>query len=469
MTLATIPRYDYDRVKGTDQHAVVIGASMAGMLAARVLADRYSTVTVVDRDPLPDEAVARRGVPQSRQPHGLLEGGRATLEDLFPGYCEALVEAGGVVVDIATELEHYDEGEPLARDPAVTETPMYCATRPLFDFVVRQQLATVEGVELRGSCQFLDYLLDGDTVRGVRIRDEAGETGELAADLVVDATGRASRTPAWLEANGYPRPELDEVRIDLSYATVLLERPSDDRRTMLVPASYPDTRGAVIVPVEGDRWAVNLHGFHGDHPPSDVHGFRTFAADLSTPAVLELLDTHRLVDDEVHQYPIPSSRRYRYDELETFPGGLLVVGDAIASFNPIYAQGITVAALEALSLHHVLADGDDALAERFFDRAASVVNLAWSLSVGPDFAFPETEGVHPGGNALVERYMARLLRRAHYDPKLTDTFGRVIGFEQPPTSLFRPAVLWRVLSPVASARGRSEDLPDPTASGHAKE
>lgn len=467
MTLATIPRYDPDRITGTDGHAVVVGASMAGMLAARVLADRYASVTVIDRDPLPDEPVARRGVPQSAQPHGLLEGGRATIEDLFPGYFDALVDAGGVPVDIGTEVETYNDGIQLARGEMESKT-MYCATRPLFDLIARRHLRDIDGVGLRGSCQFVAYLVDdASTIRGVRIRDETGETVELAADLVVDATGRTSRTPAWLDAHGHPRPQLDEVRIDLSYGTVVVERPPDDRRMMLIPAAYPATRGGVVVPVENNRWVVNVHGFHGDHPPSDARELRTFAAGLATPAVLELLRNHSLVDEAVHQYPIPSSRRYRYETLDRFPEGLLVVGDAIASFNPIYAQGMTVAALESLWLHHVLAEGDDDLASRFFGRAAAVVDLAWSMSVGPDFAFPETEGPEPSRNGLVGRYLSRLTRRARHDPYLTDAFSQVIQFEHPPSSLFRPSVLWRVFAPRRRTRSDRDTGASPYSAGAA--
>lgn len=448
MTLATIPSYDPGRLDPVEGHAVVLGGSMAGMLVARVLADRYESVTVVDRDPLPDDDVARRGVPQSMQPHGLLEGGRATIESLFPGFCDAVVQAGGVRVDVDAEVQTFVGGTPKATRET-DSPPMYCATRSRFDQVVRRFLRRTDGVTLRDECRFLDYLTDDEatSVIGVRLRDESGDEMELSADLVVDATGRVSRTPAWLESNGYERPPLDEVKIDLVYGTVLVERPPDDRRTMLVPAVHPSTRGSVVVPVEDGRWVMSLHGFHGDHPPTDATAFERFAAGLPTAAVAELLAEHSLVDETVYRYPIPASRRYHYEALDRFPEGLLVVGDALASFNPIYAQGMTVAALESLWLHNVLAAGDERLSTRFFERAATVVDLAWGMSVGPDFAFPETEGPEPGQNRLVSRYVSRLNRHARHDPYLTHAFGRVVQFERPPSSLFRPSVVWRVVTP----------------------
>ena len=257
------------------------------------------------------------------------------------------------------------------------------------------------GVELRGGCTFIDYRHDDrqNAVEGVQVREGFGEMTTLEADLVVDATGRTNRTPTWLAEHGYPDPPLDEVRIDLQYGTVQVRRPPDEYRTVLLPASYPNRRGGILVPVEGDRWLVNLHGFHGDHPPGDVEGFRRFADGLAAPVLADLLDDASVVSESVDRYPIPSSRRYRYEDLDRFPAGLLVVGDAIASFNPIYAQGMTVAAFEALALHHTLADGVDDLATRFFGAAASVVDTAWSLGVGPDFEFPETDGPRPSGGS----------------------------------------------------------------------
>lgn len=455
MTLATVPRYEPGSVTRGRGRAVVVGGSVAGMLAARVLADRYASVVVLERDHLPDKPEVRTGVPQATQPHGLLEGGRATIEDLLAGYSEALLEAGGTEVAIGADVEFYDDGVQLAS--AGTDRSMFCASRPLFELVVRRRLERLDAVELRAECAVLEYLHDADSeaVTGVRVRDGSGETAAIEADLVVDATGRTSRTAAWLGEHGYPEPRLDEVHIDVRYGTVELERPAGNRRTVFLPASYPHRRGALVVPVENGRWIVNLHGFHGDHPPGDLEGFRRFAEGLATPVVADLLEDGTILSTAVDRYPIPSSRRYRYEDLERFPEGLLVVGDAIASFNPIYAQGMTVAAFEALTLHHVLADGDDDLAARFFEAATPVVDMAWSMGVGPDFAFPETEGPRPSGSRIAGWYIGRLQRRARQDPVLTAALSRVIHFEAPPSSLFRPRVLWRVLSPVHGWFGRS--------------
>jgi 2-polyprenyl-6-methoxyphenol hydroxylase-like FAD-dependent oxidoreductase len=447
MTLTDVPRYDDDAVETVGDRAVVVGASVAGLCAARVLADAYESVTVLERDPVDEDAPERRGVPQGSHAHVLLEAGRATLEDLCPGYCEDLLSAGGLLIDAATDMQHYEEGDFLATPPG--RLSMYCASRPLFERVFRRRVAEFDGVTVRPGCRHLDYRWDDDAERvdGVLIEDD-GDRTELDADLVVDATGRTSRTPSWLEDHGYAPPPVDEVRVDVTYGTTVVERPPDDRRVLFVPPSAPRTRGGSAVPIEGDRWIVTLQGVHGDDAPTDPDEFRAFADSLPIPALRRLLDDHEWVTDGVEQYPYPSNLRRRYERLDRFPDGLIVTGDAVASFNPIYGQGMSVAALDALALHHALAaDGDENLPARFFDRAADVVDVAWRLAVSADFEYPQTEGPKPSGADLTNRYVSRLLRRAHTDGSLTDAFYRVIRMERSPTTLFSPGVARRVLLP----------------------
>lgn len=453
MSLRTVARYDDGRLARTDAEVVVVGASMAGLLAGRVLADYAHEVTILDKDPLPDESVARRGVQQAEHVHVMLEAGRATLEDLFPGFSEELLSAGGLVIDGAGDVCQHQEGDFLA--DGRSRFPLYCASRPLFEQVVRRRVAERPNVTLRPNCTVTGYRYDEESgsVTGATFVDEGRETTALDADLVVDATGRTSRTPNWLVDNGYESPATDEVTVDLAYSTVAVERPPNDRRALLLSPSPPITRGGTAIPVEGDRWIVTLFGLHGDHPPADPEGLEAFAEGLPTPELADLLCDHQWVSDDVHQYPFPTSVRRRYDEVEAFPDGLLVVGDAIASFNPIYGQGMSVAALEAVQLHHALADGGQAdLARRFFERADAVVDPAWKIAAGADFDFPQTEGPKPAGTGILNRYVSRLVRTAHDDPKVAERFGRVIRLERPPTALMHPDVLFRVLAPASVRR-----------------
>jgi 2-polyprenyl-6-methoxyphenol hydroxylase-like FAD-dependent oxidoreductase len=446
VTLSTIPEYDGVRVPRRGEHAVVVGAGMAGLFVARVLADAFATVTVVDRDSLPDEPATRRGVPQGPHPHALLEAGRATMEDLLPGSVDDVVAAGGAVTDFARGVNFYSAGDFLAEGPVSMET--VSASRPLFEHVVRRRVSARANVSIRTNCSCIDYRLDdaGTTVEGVVVR-EGGDHEEISADLVVDASGRTSRTPGWLETHGYASPPVDEVTIDVAYSTTFLDRPPDDTRTYLVPPSAPRSRGGMAAPIEGDRWIVNVQGVHGERPPRDHEGFVEYAESLPVPELARLIDEHEWATAEVLSYPFPSNRRHRYEDLDRFPDGLLVVGDAVASFNPVYAQGMSVAALEALVLHRVLVDDPADLARPFFDRTASVVDIAWSLAVGADFGFPETRGPKPRGTPFFNWYLGRLLRHAHTDGTLTDAFVRVLTMERPPTSLLRPRIAWRVLRP----------------------
>lgn len=448
MTLATVPQYDSEQVATRRGHAVVVGAGIAGLVAARVLADAFDEVTVIDRDPLPDEPVARRGVPQARQIHILWEAGRATLEELVPGYTEELLAAGGVKIDGRRDFYMYSQGDFLAAGSK--PFPLYAATRPLYEQVLRRSVSDLDGVELREQCQFYDYLTDdtATAITGVAVRDRDAEQDALSADLVVDATGRTSRTPRWLAEHGYTPPETEEVYIDLTYTVTYIERPTDDHRMIGILAEAPRTRGGAALPVEGDRWLVNLHGMHGDQPPTDASDSVDFAASLPSPVLAQLLEEHSRVSEEIDQYPFPSNQRHRYEDLDRFPEGLVVVGDAIASFNPIYGQGMSVAALEALVLHHTLTTGDrEQVALRFFDRATAVIDTAWQLAIGSDFSFPQTQGERPRGTALFNWYLSRLFRKAHTDGVLTDVFTRVLSMQQPPGSLLRPGVVWRVLRP----------------------
>jgi 2-polyprenyl-6-methoxyphenol hydroxylase-like FAD-dependent oxidoreductase len=447
MTLGGRDRYDPDRMDSLGESAVVAGGSLAGLCAAGVLADGFEEVVVLERDEFPDGAVAREGAPQTGHPHILLEAGRTTLEDLFPGFSERLASAGGLIVDAATDMTYYDQGGPLADGPE--RLPMYCASRPLIESVVRQQVAAIPNVILRGGHRFTGFETDADTntVTGVSITAGDDESVRDAA-LVIDATGRTSQTPAWLAANGYRTPPEDEVHVDVTYSTVRVERPPGDRRVLGVPPSPPRTRGGAAVPVENDQWEVIMQGVHGDAAPPDRAGFVAFAESLPLDALGDVVAQRSWVSDEIRRYPFPSSLRRRYDALDRFPDGLIVTGDAVASFNPIYGQGMSVAALDALSLHHALAAGGvDGVAPRFFDRVADVVDDVWAVSVGADFAFLQTTGPKPRGTDLFNRYVDRLLRQAQTDGVLRNAFFRVFRLEAPPTSLLRPGIVWRVFRP----------------------
>ncbi len=444
-------------------HAVVLGGSMAGLLAARVLSDRFDRVTLVERDRFPNGLENRRGVPQGRHAHVLLTRGAKVLSRLFPGITGSLQDAGATIVDIAADGRWYHFGGYKVRFKSGISGP--AQSRPLLEREVRERVLARSNVEALQGREGIGLLANEDRSRvtGVTIRDAAGETAEqwLAADLVVDATGRGSRAPAWLDVIGYERPTESTVTIGVGYTSrVYRRRPGDFADAKLVfclPTPPQGRRMGGLFPLEGGQWMVTLGGWLGDHAPADEEGFLRFAQSLPTPRIAQIVaNAEPLTEFATHK--LPSNLRHHYDKLPRLPEGFLVTGDAVCSFNPIYGQGMTVAALEAEALETSLLEcknGDlNGLPRRFLRRAAKVVDVPWSLAVGEDFRYPEVTGPKPRGTDLLNWYVGRVHRRALVDPVVYRAFLEAMAMLRPPTILFHPRIVARALG----ARGAGRRL-----------
>jgi 2-polyprenyl-6-methoxyphenol hydroxylase-like FAD-dependent oxidoreductase len=446
----------------------VIGASMGGLLAARALLGPYARVTILDRDSLPTDGSNRRGVPQGRQLHLVLSRGALILDAMFPGLLDEL-EAAGVPV-----MRHFSQGSlsfggyrfALPTGPA--EPPVYQPSRPFLESRVRARVAALPGVEIFERCEAGGLLSTpgGDRVTGVRTRRE-GVDGELAADLVVDATGRSGRAAAWLGELGYAPAREDRLAIDLLYATRVIRLPAGALGPLRFIGIAPRPglpRSLAMVAVEGDRWMVTPVGYAGHHPPTDDAGFDAYVASVAPASVTDALRTGEPLGDIVaHRYP--SNLRRRYERLDRFPAGLLVFGDAFCSFNPVYAQGMTVAALQAEALRGCLVRGgrgDEDLAPRFFKAAAKPVDVAWQLALGGDLAVPQVAGRRTPADRALIAYLGRLQAAASVDPVVGETFLRVAGFLLPPTRLGTPRFTLRVLR---AARAAAPLPPPPDLAG----
>jgi 2-polyprenyl-6-methoxyphenol hydroxylase-like FAD-dependent oxidoreductase len=446
------------------ERAVVLGASMAGLLAARVLADAYGQVTVVDRDELPEASAQRRGVPQGRHTHALLARGQEALEELFPGLTAALVAKGAPNGDLLDDSRWYLNGHQLRQAPSGLVG--LGASRPLLEAEVRDRVRALPNVLFQDSCDIVGLAAtpDGRRVTAARVLRQAGGEQVLEADLVVDATGRGSRAPLWLEALGYRRPEQDQVRIGLGYATRVYRLPADvlDGDMAVLDAPTPQLpRGGAMLALEGGRWIVTLAGILGDHPPTDPDGFLAFARSLRFPDIYEAIRAGVPLDDPV-PFRFPASVRRRYERLDRFPDGFLVVGDAICSFNPIYGQGMSVAALEALTLRRHLRRGGLPEPRRLLRELGRAVDVPWDIAAGGDLVFPGVPGRRTLKARLANAYLARLHAAAADDASLAVAFARVAGLVAPPGSLLRPAVALRVLRGNLSARrGTMLGLPVP--------
>jgi 2-polyprenyl-6-methoxyphenol hydroxylase-like FAD-dependent oxidoreductase len=424
------------------KHAIVIGGSMAGLLATRVLADHYQQVTLVERDAFPPQGENRRGVPQGRHTHGLLASGRQVLDRLFPGISEELVAGGAVSGDIVGQGRWFNEGGCHVQFASGLEGLLM--SRPYLESKVRARVLALANVQNRQSCDATGLLASADNrrVTGIRTASEA-----ISADMILDASGRGSHSPQWLEAIGYAKPQEERVEIALGYASRFFRRHSQDLNgdmAVIIPPTPHGRQGGVMLAQEGDRWTVTLVSHFGNYAPMELDGFREFARNLPAPFIYDTIrNAEPLGDPATARFP--ASVRRRYEKMQSFPEGYLVFGDAISSFNPVYGQGMSVAALEAMELDAVLREGSENLAQRFFLRAAKVVDIPWSIAVGNDLRMPETTGPRNAGVTFINWYMERLHQAAHHDPVASLAFHRVANLLAPPPSVMHPRIAMRVL------------------------
>ncbi|WKG00913.1 NAD(P)/FAD-dependent oxidoreductase [Mycolicibacterium sp. HK-90] len=442
------------------EHAVVLGASMGGLLAGRVLSDYFDNVTLVERDVLPDSPAQRRGVPQGRHAHGLLSGGLQALARLFPGLPEELA-ADGATVLAGTDLSLVSltlGGHTLSLDGEPSKPiESYLASRPFLEAHVRDRVRAIDNVHILDGHDAVELLMD-DTrrVTSVLVADRNGGPGRaIAADLIVDAMGRAGRTPAFLESAGFGRPAEDRIAVAVAYSSQLLRFAGNtprDRLTLVGPVPERPYGGSLFA-YEDDTWLLTTAGMNGHEPPGDLPGMIDFVAEFMAPELVESLRGAQPLGP-VATFRYPASVRRRYERMVRFPDGLLVFGDAICSFNPVYGQGMSVAALEALALRDCLDRGADDLGRRFLRAAAGCTNTAWQMASGADLALPEIPGRRPASIRVSNWYTQRVLTAAEDDPVVTEAFFRVMNLVDPPSRLLHPSIVRRVALG-ASRRRRS--------------
>jgi 2-polyprenyl-6-methoxyphenol hydroxylase-like FAD-dependent oxidoreductase len=458
-------------------HAVVIGGSIAGLIAARVLANHFDRVTLIERDPMPDGPDARKGVPQMRHVHVLLKRGETILAEFFPGLVDELKSAGSHLLDMAgdTRWFHFGGWKPRFRSGLEFLTQ----TRPLLEWKVRSRVAATPGVEILQATDVQGYLTDASRSRvtGVRIaRKRLGAPAEdLAADFVVDASGRGSRTPQWLAALGYPEPPETTIGVDIGYATALVRPPPSSKRdwkALFVYMRPPETRLGVILPVENDMWLVTLVGWFGDHPPADPAGYVEWTRGMPTMEFYETIKDAEICSPiAIHKFP--SNRRRHYERMTRFPDGLAVIGDALCSFNPIYGQGMSTGALGAATLDSALQAqarmaGDlRGFSARFQKRLAKVIDAPWMTVIAEDFRYEQAEGKRPLWAKAMGWYTSRVYRLARQDEHVSRRFLEVMHLMAKPTVLFEPYVLGRVLflgaeSPPMASAAPAAGEPQPT-------
>ena len=433
--------------------AIVMGGSIAGLAASRVLSDHFHEVILVERDRFCAMGEHRRGVPQGRHTHGLLAGGLRALERFFPGLFEEAQRAGGLGVDLTRDAYWCFEGGEYRRFASDLEGLLI--SRPLLEGIIRERVRCISNVHFWYGCQVQGLISSSDNRRitGIKLGAETAVHPELA-DLVIDATGRGSHSPGWLEAIGYRKPEEDRIEVNMSYATCHFLRTPDHLDGALmasIPATPNNKRGGVIVAQEGNRWVVSLTARSGETVPTDLGSFIEFARTLPAPHIYNVISRAQAIG-EPQAARFPASVRRRYERMNRFPEGFLVLGDAICSFNPVYGQGMSVAVLEAGELDKTLQQGCRKLAQCFFARAAKIVDAPWSMAAGNDLRMPDVPGKRTVAGHFLHWYLAKLNMAARYDMSAVMAFQKAKNLLAPPQSLLKPSLMARVLSAAFSLR-----------------
>ena len=455
------------------EHAIVIGGSIGGLITARVLSDYFERVTIFEADTLPDEAVPRKGVPQGTHAHGLMAGGADVLRKYYPGFHDDLVAAGAEYGDPTLNWRGFIGARWNPRIKSGLGT--YVMSRPLLEAVVRKHTVAIANIELRVATPVSGYTHstreacgagstsnDSNTVvTGVTL-EQSGEA--VAADFVADVSGRNSKAASWIEPMGFTPPERSNIGVDVGYVTFEVAEPPNKQRDWSVlvvnQKDIPkDTRAGAIFYKEGGRYLVMATSFHKDYAPTDWPSFLAYMKALPYPSIYnEIKDLQPM--GEAKEYRFAAYLRRHYERLQNFPQRLVVLGDAMCSFNPIYGQGMTVGAKEAehldACLKQCLEDSDsdnsgldsdslDKVAEPFFKGAAKFIDAAWDGTTAEDFRYPQTRGERPKGYGLVKWLNRKFFALSGTDEEFSVAFFNVLSLVEPPESLLKPKYLFKAL------------------------
>ncbi|RCJ24558.1 2-polyprenyl-6-methoxyphenol hydroxylase-like oxidoreductase [Nostoc sp. ATCC 43529] len=456
----------------TENKAIVIGGSIAGLLTAQVLTKYFDRVTIVERDRFPEQPEQRHGIPQAHHAHVLLIRGQQILEQLFPGIIAELTNSGALTIDWGADSPWlgFSGWAPRFSSDLISRA----CSRNLLEWTIRRRLVANNRVEFVQGGQVTSLLSNPNktTITGVRVSFRNEPEAEILTNLVVDASGRNSQTPQWLEELGYKSPQQTVINSFLGYASRWYHPPEGfqaDWKVLLVGSKPPkDTRSAVLYSVEGNRWIVTLIGVGRDYPPTDEAGFLDFAQSLRSPILYQAIKDAQPISPIYGYKRTENSLRY-YEKLSRLPEGLIMVGDAVCAFNPVYGQGMTTAALGALTLDECLSkqlskqsQGNLIGFPRYFQKQLSkAISVPWLMATGEDFRWPATEGGKPDViSKFMQRYLDEVLLLQTESAAIQHLILEVMHLLKPPSAFFQPGILMQVLKRIINLRPQSDELID---------
>ena len=435
------------------ERAVVVGVSVAGLFAGRVLADYFDEVVLIDKEGLDEGPIPRKAVPQGNHIHAILTPTFQTLKRFLPDLIDDLVDGGAHMFDGGRDWQFYIGGNCLARGE--TGQPLIGATRPFFEDRLRRAVTSISNVEIRSKHSFSNWITGNDNgrVEGVVVKNAAAEI-ELRADLVIDARGRGSNLSKELQELGYQAPAEEIIGVNLGYTSRLYRADdfSPDWNFLILNPSAPRSwTGGLIERVENDLWIVTQFGYFGDHAPANDEGFLKRARSLEVPDIADFLEIAEPASD-FRQFGTRQCRMLRFEKLDAFPDRLLVIGDAVCGLNPIYGQGMTKAAKEAdhlsdsLSDHLKQAQSLDGFADKFRQSLpAAGAEWAWQLTSGADLGYPQTTGERQRGGAFMGWYMKRLFLRSAKSLDARKRLFDTLMLVSPPDHLMKPRMIGHAL------------------------
>ena len=451
------------------ERAIVVGGGIAGLSAARVLSDRFHKVVILDRDELPNNATPRTGVPQGKHAHGLLAGGLKALEQLFPGFGNELRRAGAVPVDRGFDVLYELAGQ----DPwprIKLDEPTYCfltLTRPLLELTLRNQVARLTNVDVRGGCKALHIIAEAGTgaATDVCYRTSEGKLETLHADLIIDASGSGSLTLEFLKATRRRLPEETSIGVSMHYASASVEDvviKDDYKVAYTLPDAPEDTRGGLLMPGENGTYQLVLIS-RGEHiPPIRESEFRSFARMLWSPTIYNAIKNAKFLTG-ISPATFSHSKWRHFAQVSDFPRGLLPIGDAICRFNPIYGQGMSTAARQASLLFELLGGSSDdllsTLAPDFLTKTEDLIADPWAMSAVPDFIYPDTTGIRPKNLEELLNFQKGLGQLAARDVDVFHTLTDVRHLLKPLSVLDDPSIVSRVEKELASELSLSSAAP----------